>query len=95
MQEGSEQTAEGQSWMISKHGQEKMWRVVKELQEFWQQRGRVVRVDNVPELADDAEAFKNAMLYLQPRSRREWRRGFDEESRLLESNFSASSTNAG
>ena len=69
---GGERAAGGQSWMLSEQGREKIWRMMGELQEVWRQRGRVVRVDDVPELADDAETFKNALLYLRPRSRRDW-----------------------
>ena len=42
---GSEQVAGGQFWMLSEHGGEKIWRMMRELQEMCQQCGRGVRVD--------------------------------------------------
>ena len=65
-------SARRQPWMDSKCDREKIWRVIKELGWTWEQSGRAVSVADVPELADSAEAFKNAMLYLRPRDRRSW-----------------------
>ena len=61
-----------QRWMVSANDKEKIWRMLEELDWWYARRGQAVVEVDMPELANDAEAFKSAMRYLRPRSRRSW-----------------------
>mgnify|MGYP007024831758 FL=1 len=61
-----------QRWMVSANDKEKIWRMLEELDWWYARRGQAVVEVDMPELANDAEAFKSAMRCLRPRSRRSW-----------------------
>ena len=61
-----------QKWCESEGDREKVWRMLGELQYWWDRQGREVRWVDCPELADCAESFKNGMMQLRPRTRRAW-----------------------
>jgi hypothetical protein len=70
---GAPVASEEQSrWQTSTGDREKIWRVMTELAWTWEEKERKVREDACPELADDAEAFKNGLMLLRPASRRSW-----------------------
>ena len=60
------------AWARKPESRAQMQRVLDELALSWEERGRTPVSDTFPELADTAEAFKNGMMLLRPKSSGDW-----------------------